>query len=92
MTRGRQTHLTIRLTPGEQAVLEHWQRSFSMPAGQVRRGRIILLLVAGASISAVAREVGISRRFVYKWAHRFLVYRLPGLMDHRALPAGRQSS
>ena len=72
MARGRKTSLTIRLTPAERQMLQAWQRATSISAGHARRGRIILLLADGVPISDIAATVGISRRFVYKWAQRFL--------------------
>ena len=81
MARGRTTSLTIRLTPTERRTLLAWQRATTIAAGRARRGRIILLLADGMSISAVAATVGISRRFVYKWAQRFLDKGLEGLTD-----------
>jgi len=58
-----------------------WQRSTTIPAGRARRGRIILLVADGVPISHIADTVGISRRFVYKWAKRFLQYGVEGLAD-----------
>ena len=81
MARGRKTSLIIMLTPEERNELESWQRSTTMPAGLVRRGRIVLLRAEGMSITQIARLVGIRRRFVEKWARRFLEHRLDGLAD-----------
>ena len=81
MARGRITSLTIRLTPVERQTLLAWQRATTISAGRVRRGRILLLLADGMSITDVATAVGISRRFVYKWAQRFLEKGLEGLAD-----------
>ena len=81
MARGRKTSLTIRLTPAERQTLLAWQRATAIPAGLARRGRIILLLADGVPITAIAATVGISRRFVYKWAQRFLEKGLEGLAD-----------
>lgn len=81
MARGRHSSLTITLTQEEQKELEHWTRSTTMPAGQVRRARLILLVAHGLPLSQVARTVGLRRRFVYKWADRFLKHRLDGLVD-----------
>ena len=81
MPRGRKTSLVIQLTPEDRSTLESWQRSTSIRAGLVRRGRIILMLADGASISEISRTVGIRRRFIYKWAYRFLEEGLPGLTD-----------
>ena len=81
MARGRKTALTIRLTAEERHTLMAWQRSTTIPAGRARRGRIILLVADGVPISHIADTVGISRRFVYKWAKRFEKSRLDGLSD-----------
>jgi len=81
MARGRTTSLTIRLTPAERQTLLAWQRATTISAGRARRGRIILLLAAQMSISDIAATVGISRRFVYKWAKRFVEKGLAGLAD-----------
>lgn len=81
MARGRHSSLSITLTEEEQKELEHWTRSTTLPAGKVRRARIILLVARRVPLSQVARTVGIRRRFVYKWADRFLKHRLDGLVD-----------
>ena len=81
MARGRKTSLTIRLTPAERQTLQAWQRATTTPAGLARRGRILLLLADRMPISDIARTVGISRRFVYKWVQRFGQEGLEGLID-----------
>jgi transposase-like protein len=81
MARGRKTSLTIHLTPSERRTLQAWQRATTIRAGLARRGRIILLLADGMTITDIATTVGISRRFVYKWAQRFLEQGLAGLTD-----------
>ena len=81
MARGRTTSLTIRLTPAERQTLHAWQRSTTISAGRARRGRIILLLADGVPLTDIAATVGISRRFVYEWAQRFLAQGLAGLAD-----------
>ena len=81
MPRGRPTSLTIHLTPTERRTLLAWQRATTIAAGRARRGRIILLLADGVPITDIAATVGISRRFVYKWAQRFLARGLEGLTD-----------
>ena len=95
MARGRYTSLTLRLTPKERQTLLAWQRSTSIPAGRARRGRVILLMADRVPISHIADIVGISRRFVYKWVHRFLQEGLAGLADKTeaaapAWPEGRE--
>jgi len=81
MPRGRPTSLTIHLTAEDRQTLLAWQRSTTMPAGRTRRGRIILLLADRMPISQIAATVGISRRFVYKWARRFQADGIAGLTD-----------
>ena len=81
MPRGRKTSLTIRLTPAQRQTLLAWQRATTIPAGQARRGRMLLLLADGMTITDIAAAVGISRRFVYKWVQRFLQEGLEGLQD-----------
>ena len=81
MARGRKTSLTINLTAEQRRTLMSWQRSTTIPAGRARRGRIILQLANGVPISHIATTVGISRRFVYKWAKRFQQYGVEGLVD-----------
>ena len=81
MARGRKTSLIIHLTPAERRTLRAWQRATSIPAGLARRGRILILLADGMTITDIATTVGISRRFVYKWVQRFLEQGLAGLAD-----------
>ena len=81
MPRGRTTSLTIQLTPAERQTLLAWQRSTSIPAGLARRGRMILLLADGMTITDAAAVVGLSRRHSYKWIQRFVQQRVEGLQD-----------
>ena len=81
MARGRKTALQIRLPPAKRKTLLGWQRATTISAGRARRGRIILLVADGVSITESARVVGISRRFVYKWVERFHQAGLAGLAD-----------
>ena len=82
---GQQTRVTIALTPDERQTLLAWLRATTIPMGRARRARILLLLAEGRSITAIAATVGISRRFVYKWAARFQAQGVAGLRD---LPRG----
>lgn len=56
-------------------------RQQKAPAGLVRRAEAILLLAAGGSFAAVAREVGLRVRHVRKWATRFVAEGFAGLQD-----------
>src|SRR6266568_7114259 len=81
MARGRKSSLRMVLSAEARHTLERWQRSTTIAAGLVRRGKIILLLAAGHSHSHVAQAVGVQRTVVRKWARRFLAQRLDGLAD-----------
>ena len=81
MAQGRKTSVTIRLTPAQRQTLLAWQRATTISAGLARRGRMILLLADGVTITDTAATVGISRRFVYKWVKRFVEAGLAGLVD-----------
>ena len=81
MAQGRTTSFTIRLTPAQRQTLLAWQRATTISAGLARRGRMILLLADGVTITDTAATVGISRRFVYKSVKRFVEARLEGLVD-----------
>ena len=90
MPRGRKTTLTIHLTPDERQTLTRWQRSTTIRAGYANRGRILLLLADGLSVVQVATRFGITRRFVYKWAKRFVHDGLEGLEDKRRRGTGQR--
>jgi len=81
MPRGRTTSFIIRLTPAQRQTLMGWQRATAIPAGLARRGRIILLLADGMTITDIAATVGMSRRHVYKWVRRFVQHGLEGLQS-----------
>ena len=83
MVRGRKTSFNIRLTPQERQTLLAWQRATTVSAGLARRARIILLLAHGVPITDIAMTVGMSRRHVYKWIHRFVQEGLEGLHTQR---------
>jgi hypothetical protein len=81
MPRGRRTSFTIRLTPAERLTLLAWLRATTIPAGQARRARLLLLLADGMTITDAAATVGLSRRHTYKWIRRFVQEGLEGLAD-----------
>jgi len=81
MAQGRKTSVVIDITREQRELLTAWQRSTTMRAGLAKRGRIILMLADGASISHISRTVDIRRRFIYKWAERFRQHGIAGLHD-----------
>jgi hypothetical protein len=76
-----QTPIHIELTFVERMELERIARAESLPHRTVVRARVVLGLVDGSSVSAIARQVGRQRRIVRKWADRFVRKRLRGLDD-----------
>jgi CRP-like cAMP-binding protein len=89
MPRGRKTSLTIHLTPAQRQTLLAWQRATTIPAGLAKRGRIILLLADGITITDIATMVGMNRPHVYKWIYRFRQAGMEGLTSR---PAGHHQS
>lgn len=79
--RGRKLSVTVRLFPREQQELEHWLRSPTLRHGLARRGRLLLLLHQGHSLTAAARTAGFTVRNARKWAQRSLAQGLRGLQD-----------
>ena len=57
MPRGRKTSFTIHLTPAERQTLMEWQRATTIPYGVARRGRILLLLADGVTITDIAARL-----------------------------------
>ena len=81
MARGRKSSWHIVLSSEEHQTLARWQRATTLTAGSARRGKIVLLLAAEYSQSAVAPLVGVPRTAVRTWAKRLLTQRLDGLSD-----------
>lgn len=81
MPRGRAASFKIVLSDNEREELEHITRSTSLPAGMVRRARIILLSAAGATHRDIAASVSVSLPIVGYWRNRFNEDRLAGLYD-----------
>ena len=79
--RGRKSSLTISLTPEDRAEFEHWQRATTCHAGLARRGRALLLLERGETLTQAARLCGMSVRHVRKWAERYRAHGRAGLRD-----------
>ena len=69
------------LSTEERQVLEGWARRRKTSQALALRSRIVLSSADGASITAVAADLGVSRDTVRKWRGRFAVSRLEGLSD-----------
>lgn len=72
----------IVLTDDERAELESRARSRTLPASDVARARLILLLADGLSQAAIRERLGCTRTFVTRWSQRFREARLEGLYAH----------
>ena len=78
MARGRPLK-PLAVSQDTREELESLARSHSLPAGLVRRARIVLLCTEG-----VAERVHVSRQTVGRWRERFRSQGLMGLYDeHR---------
>lgn len=56
----------LRLTEAQQRLLAELSRSGNAPARQIERARVLLRYAAGASISDIQRQIGVSRPTIYK--------------------------
>jgi len=89
MARGRPKPALV-VTPAEQEQLVALTRSRTMPHGLVRRARIVLLAIEGASDIGIAEKLGISRLTVGMWRRRYQRQGLQGLYDELR-PGGPRS-
>jgi len=89
MRRGRPKS-ELALSGEEREQLEALVRSRSLPAGLVRRARIVLQAAAGEANSAIAKRLKLNEATVGKWRRRFVTHRLQGLHDE--LRPGRPRS
>jgi transposase len=69
----------LGLSVAEWSELKTWARSRRLPAAQVKRARMLLLLDDGLSWSAVSSQTPCSPDYVRRWKQRFEQDRLAGL-------------
>src|ERR1700735_826765 len=72
----------FRLTPSERRELRDRLRSSDLPAEDVRRARLILLLAQGKSYLAIRQVLGCNPNYISRWKGRFEAERLAGLYSH----------
>jgi transposase len=72
----------VRLTPSERTELRDRLRSRTLPAEDVRRARLILLLAQGKSYLAIRQVLGCNANYISRWKGRFEAERLAGLYSH----------
>ena len=74
----------FRLTPSERRELGDRLRSRTLPAEDVRRARLILLLAQGRSYLAIRQVLGCNPNYISRWKGRFEAERLAGLYSHHS--------
>jgi transposase len=70
---------TVELTASEEKELLFRARSRSIPAGDVRRAQVILMLAEGKSYQDIQEELRCDATFIARWKKRFLEDRIAGL-------------
>src|SRR5882762_7706396 len=68
----------FRLTSSERRELRDRMRSRTLPAEDVRRARLILLLAQGKSYLAIRQVLGCNPNYISRWKGRFEAERLAG--------------
>src|SRR5882672_1956697 len=61
----------FRLTPSERTELKDRMRSRTLPAENVRRARLIVLLAQGKSYLAIRQVLGCNPNYISRWKGRF---------------------
>jgi hypothetical protein len=79
--RGRKAALAVYLSDNERQELQVLLRRQKTPLGLARRARAMLLLDQRMTYVQAAAQAGLSVRHLRKWASRFLLQRVPGLLD-----------
>jgi len=67
------------LTPSERRELKKRLRSRTLPAEDVRRAHLILMLAQGDSYSQIRQALACNRSYISRWKQRFVEQRLGGL-------------
>lgn len=74
----------LGLAPKEHKELRDRVRSRTLPAEDVRRARLILLLAQGKSYLTIRRLLGCNANFISRWKSRFEAERLAGLYSRHS--------
>src|SRR3982751_1028733 len=73
----------LTLTPDEHDELRQMSISRSLPAGDVIRARMILMLAAGYSYAEIQERLQTTAPTISRWKRRFLAERMNGLIETR---------
>jgi transposase len=71
------------LTQDERRELQQMTQSRTLPAGDVMRSRMVLLLADGASYQKIQDLLDTTAPTIARWKERFLKHRIAGLMEER---------
>jgi transposase len=71
----------LALTEAERTTLIQWTRRATTAQALALRARIVLAAAQGATNTAIARRLGLTKPTVGKWRQRFERLRLDGLLD-----------
>ena len=74
----------LALTPPERRELKKRLRSRTLPAEDVRRARLILMLAHGDWYSKIGQTLACNRSYMSRWKQRFVEQRLAGLYARHA--------
>ena len=85
-------HKQIRIALDRKARLElnRLLDDGNTPQKIVKRARIVLMNAAGCGVSAIMREVGVSKTTVWRWQEYFIEAGVAGLVKGRSKPPGRK--
>jgi transposase len=73
----------ITLTGEERSELEEMTKSRTLPAGDVFRGRLILLLAEGLPYRTIEERLDTTAPTIARWRSRFMKQRVAGLLEVR---------
>jgi len=71
------------LTEEERRELKQMTQSRTLPAGDVMRARMLLLLADGAPYQKIQDSLGTTAPTIARWKERFLQHRVAGLIEER---------
>ena len=80
----------IVLTEQERQELQQMTQSRTLPAGDVMRSGMVLLLAEGVSYQKIQDVLNTTAPTIARWKRRFLQHRIAGLMEE--LHPGQQPS
>src|SRR5215472_5730245 len=73
----------ITLTTDERVELEQMTQSRTLPAGDVFRARLVLMLADGLPYRTIEEKLGTTAPTIARWRRRFMKQRIAGLLEIR---------